>query len=175
MCKPLMSDMLSAFFRSVAEPGFFVGFGIVVFLFVHVFFAPVILLSMKKVCCKCNVELKPGMSYKWHPSYCKPCRQEYSRDYQSRRKDIQHEARKRSVAKNQEYVRSVKNQPCVDCGKNFHFAAMDFDHVRGKKLGCLSDLCYRVGLSRLKTEIRKCDLVCANCHRIRTYNRLLKH
>jgi len=56
----------------------------------------------------------------------------------------------------------------MDCGKRWHFCAMDFDHVRGKKLFEINDASCRA-LQKVKDEIAKCDVVCANCHRIRTY------
>lgn len=61
-----------------------------------------------------------------------------------------------------------KSVPCADCGENFHYCQMDFDHVRGEKLDCVSRLKSR---NTLLTEIEKCDVVCANCHRKRTQAR----
>ena len=59
---------------------------------------------------------------------------------------------------------------CVDCGYNTHPAALDFDHVRGTKKFCIG---HRVKCSRKKLlpEMAKCDIVCANCHRVRTEKR----
>ena len=62
---------------------------------------------------------------------------------------------------------------CMDCGYNEHPAALDFDHRPGEiKLFPIM----RDGTSRnwdlIKAEIAKCDVVCANCHRIRTAERL---
>jgi hypothetical protein len=48
---------------------------------------------------------------------------------------------------------------------------MEYDHVRGKKVDNISNLVGRVGWERLEKEIAKCDLVCANCHRERTFQR----
>lgn len=48
---------------------------------------------------------------------------------------------------------------------------MDFDHVRGLKEGEISQLVYTAGEERLRSELDKCDVVCANCHRIRTSTR----
>lgn len=73
-----------------------------------------------------------------------------------------------------ELVRRLKEQPCVDCGGLFHFAAMDFDHLdESTKIGSIASLARYSGWSyeRLLSEVAKCDLVCANCHRVRTYNR----
>ncbi|TSC76687.1 MAG: hypothetical protein G01um101429_1156 [Parcubacteria group bacterium Gr01-1014_29] len=65
-----------------------------------------------------------------------------------------------------------KDVPCADCGKKYHWYVMDFDHVRGKKFFPLSQS--SVGgrsIETIKREIAKCDIVCTNCHRMRTYNR----
>lgn len=64
----------------------------------------------------------------------------------------------------------LKDAPCTDCGTVLRPEAMDFDHVRGEKLGNVSDL---VGSTTeaLLAEVAKCELVCANCHRSRTEDR----
>ena len=64
----------------------------------------------------------------------------------------------------------AKGGPCKDCGGVFHHSAMDFDHVRGKKSFQVSDACAHT-IAALYEEIAKCDLVCSNCHRVRTYTR----
>lgn len=70
------------------------------------------------------------------------------------------------------YIHELKSRPCSDCGETFHHAAMDFDHCRGVKLHNIALLARRgVALSRLEAELDKCDLVCKNCHAIRTWKR----
>lgn len=64
-----------------------------------------------------------------------------------------------------EQINALKNRPCIDCGLKYPPECMDFDHVRGKKLFTIGE---RRRQSGLLAEIAKCDLVCANCHRIRT-------
>ena len=54
---------------------------------------------------------------------------------------------------------------CVDCGYIGPPETFDFDHVRGTKIGSVSIL---LRGNRGIEESEKCDLVCANCHRIRT-------
>jgi hypothetical protein len=49
---------------------------------------------------------------------------------------------------------------------------MDFDHVRGEKLNNVSDM-VRGPTEALLSEIAKCELVCAVCHRNRTTDRRL--
>lgn len=51
---------------------------------------------------------------------------------------------------------------------------MDFDHVRGRKKFDLARCRqYNMPFSAMKREVEKCEVVCANCHRIRTYNRIV--
>lgn len=57
---------------------------------------------------------------------------------------------------------------CVDCGYRGHPAALDFDHVRGVKAREVS-LCGSIKAAML--EAAKCDIRCANCHRIKTFER----
>ena len=62
-----------------------------------------------------------------------------------------------------------RDKPCHDCGGVFHPAAMQWDHREGtKKLGDVSNLIARASRARVEAEMRKCDLVCANCHALRT-------
>lgn len=74
------------------------------------------------------------------------------------------------------YIQKVKQEsPCADCGENYPYWMMDFDHVRGEKLFNVSVYQrYTDSLDVVKQEIDKCDLVCANCHRNRTHFRLIK-
>tara|TARA_Y100001951_G_scaffold103700_1_gene113150 strand:+ start:1362 stop:1664 length:303 start_codon:yes stop_codon:yes gene_type:complete len=71
-----------------------------------------------------------------------------------------------------ETIEEAKNVPCADCRGTFHIAAMQFDHVRGeKKFNIGGATANSPSISTLKEEIAKCDVVCANCHSVRTYDR----
>lgn len=63
----------------------------------------------------------------------------------------------------------LKNRPCTDCSGWFHPCQMDWDHVRGKKLGSVSSFRSSRARKKLVEEMAKCELVCANCHRLRTF------
>lgn len=73
----------------------------------------------------------------------------------------------------QKFLNEQKMKPCIDCGFTPRVPdQMDFDHVRGEKHEALSRMAARgCGIERIKSEIEKCELVCANCHRLRTYER----
>jgi hypothetical protein len=63
---------------------------------------------------------------------------------------------------------------CIDCGINNHII-LDFDHLRDKKYNISRMVHDGFSWKAIEKEIKKCQIVCANCHRIRTYNRLTQH
>lgn len=58
---------------------------------------------------------------------------------------------------------------CADCGYDANGVALDFDHLSGKKF-TISQAMDR-GWKKLFAEIMKCEVRCANCHRIKTEER----
>jgi hypothetical protein len=51
--------------------------------------------------------------------------------------------------------------------------AMEWDHLPGTvKLGEISSVVTKWSTKLIFEELAKCELVCANCHAIRTYRRL---
>ena len=66
----------------------------------------------------------------------------------------------------------LKSHPCTDCGLKYHPCVMDFDHMpEFEKTYSVSDMSYK-SLDSVRKEIEKCELVCSNCHRMRTNNRM---
>lgn len=65
----------------------------------------------------------------------------------------------------------AKNVPCMDCGKIYPEYVMDFDHRENKKFE-LATVNFRfMKVQTVIDEISKCDIVCSNCHRERTFKR----
>ena len=66
-----------------------------------------------------------------------------------------------------------EENPCHDCGIYYDAVCIDFDHVPGeKKLMNLSQFNQgSYSFDKVVEEIQKCDIVCSNCHRLRTKNR----
>ena len=61
---------------------------------------------------------------------------------------------------------------CIDCGYNLHPHALDFDHVFDTKEFDISPAVNNLtSWKRIRKEIRKCEVRCANCHRIKTFER----
>ncbi|CDX26726.1 Uncharacterized 19.2 kDa protein in cobO 3'region (modular protein) [Mesorhizobium plurifarium] len=81
---------------------------------------------------------------------------------------------KRRLAKHRYIVDQLKTGPCMDCGSTYPVCVMDFDHRPGVKKGAsISQMVgnWKISEAVLRAELAKCDLVCANCHRIRTHSR----
>ena len=67
-------------------------------------------------------------------------------------------------------VNRIRQLPCMDCGRTYPICVMEFDHRPGRrKLGLVSQMVGRVSIAKLLEEIAKCDMVCSNCHRDRTF------
>ena len=69
-----------------------------------------------------------------------------------------------------EYIREAKNVPCTDCKLSYPYYVMDFDHLQDKVF-TISKLASWKSLELVKTEIAKCEVVCSNCHRVRSFRR----
>ena len=64
----------------------------------------------------------------------------------------------------------LRGQACADCGET-DVLALEFDHI-GTKSGNVSDLVRNGSWVTILSEIGKCEIRCANCHRRRTRARL---
>lgn len=71
-------------------------------------------------------------------------------------------------------IDAAKTQPCMDCGQSFPPSVMEFDHVRGQKVSDVTKM-VKAPIAKMYAEIAKCELVCANCHRLRTLARRLRN
>ena len=110
-------------------------------------------------CIKCGVHRPLDMFYKGKKNRpCAPC----ARERMNAR-----------VAEKTAYIQRIKlERGCADCGLKIpHPEVYDFDHRPGvHKVAKVAQM--RLGnMAALVAEIEKCDVVCANCHRIRTASR----
>lgn len=106
-------------------------------------------------------------------TWCKACRRAYDAAYSratlARRRA---RAREKRAAFLDWYLALKTGKPCADCGGAFHPAAMQWDHKPGvEKRANVGDLMRQAVKKHVLDEIAKCDLVCANCHAVRTFER----
>jgi hypothetical protein len=64
----------------------------------------------------------------------------------------------------------LSRHPCVDCGQK-NPIVLEFDHVvEDEHNRCVTSMA-QASVKRLLEEIAKCEVVCANCHTLRTAKR----
>jgi hypothetical protein len=108
----------------------------------------------------------PAHKRAWRVTY-RPQAAAQTRAWQAANRDKVLERRQRL----RDFVATAKDGLCMDCGVKYPPYVMDFDHVRGEKRADVSKLTRGYSVDSIAAEIAKCDLVCSNCHRIRTYKR----
>lgn len=124
-----------------------------------------------KYCTRC-LDQKPLESFqfikgRYYGSWCKQCILDHRKEPGV--KEHFREWRIQNVEKKKAVVRDLKKSPCLDCKNTFPPCAMEFDHVRGTKSYEVSTLMSgNFSMKKLLDEIAKCELVCSNCHAIRT-------
>ena len=79
---------------------------------------------------------------------------------------------KKIRARTYKFLRRVKKMVgCIKCGYNEHFAALHFDHIdpsqKSSKGSAIENMW---SIRRIKEELRKCQVLCANCHSIKSHN-----
>jgi len=86
------------------------------------------------------------------PEKIKASKEKYKKQYYQRKRWID---------------RIKTSKGCAHCGYSDNAVALDFDHIdpSTKEFLIPRFLC-RSNLKRLFKEIRKCQILCANCHRI---------
>jgi hypothetical protein len=130
---------------------------------------------VEKRCAKCG-ETKPAEAFhRWargdgRQPWCKACRRAYDSEHSARTLERRRELRANRKREFIVWYEALKEgQPCTDCGGRFPAAAMQWDHLPGtEKASDVANLVRRMCKRRVLEEIAKCELVCANCHAIRT-------
>lgn len=77
---------------------------------------------------------------------------------------------KNSLDRRGKWIDDLKDKPCIRCGKKYPPYVMDYHHRNPKeKSFSIGRFWRRKSKKLLLNEISKCDLLCANCHRIVEY------
>lgn len=116
---------------------------------------------------------RKGQGYQ---SQCRLCQRAWYKDYY----DTVPKERQRLLKKNNETRSEIRSKiqkikessPCTDCGNYFPYYVMDFDHQHSKKYS-IANMVSLGSWELIEKEMAKCELVCSNCHRIRTHSPLV--
>lgn len=134
---------------------------------------------MKK-CCYCK-EFFPFCDFNKNrgrkdglQSRCKPCDRKRANEYflKNRDKQIITTAKcklKRKIRNRNFILEYLKDKYCVDCGL-VDIRVLEFDHIepKNKKYEIANLVGDGYSLETIKFEIKKCNIRCSNCHKIRT-------
>jgi hypothetical protein len=108
-----------------------------------------------------------------HASMCRECwKIYYKSNYYQRGNERERLYKKNKEKREQirELIRTRKSVPCMDCNNQYPYYVMDFDHRDPKeKSFTIASMTNKSNVELVMKEIEKCDVVCANCHRIRTH------
>ena len=64
---------------------------------------------------------------------------------------------------------------CYDCKEKYPHYMLDFDHLpEYEKIDSPTQIFHKYSMARAMEEIEKCEVVCRNCHAIRTWTRYLE-
>ena len=130
-----------------------------------------------KTCSKCQVvKLITEFNFRnrlagIRHSYCRECGKKFTQSHYKRNKQLYLDRNARTYTKHRELVRQAKSRPCADCGIQYPYYVMDFDHRDGSSKEFALNSVTRMPKQAILREIAKCDVVCSNCHRERTQRR----
>lgn len=130
---------------------------------------------MKKICSKCNKILDiDNFNFKKNRAgktktqpYCKLCQKEYKANYYLKNKSkILEQANKRKKDfKNKFYNEILFKSKCGQCGETSP-ECLEFHHINPKKkIKSISLLLSNGCSSKIYEEIKKCKILCSNCHK----------
>lgn len=103
---------------------------------------------------------------------CRDCTRRQVQSHYSRNKDYyikkaQLRTRETKALHREKLLSYLSSHPCVDCGEA-DFICLEFDHVRGEKHFTVAEMIGDYAWEKIETEIAKCEVRCANCHRRKT-------
>lgn len=129
---------------------------------------------MKKRCGRCGRERLTKFFNRRRgdqlQSYCRDCHKAANQLHYLSNKQAHLEKAYQRRAQLRRLVNEAKAKPCADCGVSYPFYVMDFDRREGRDF-TISQAWRARAWDKVIAEIQKCDVVCANCHRERTYDR----
>lgn len=126
-----------------------------------------------RTCTSCSVEYE---DYGQRASICRPCKREYDRQYHKNRsqelKVRKVELQKIRRIENRQFIFNfLSSNPCEVCGESDPIV-LEFDHIDQSEKYKAVSVMVEHSLDRIKEEIAKCRVLCANCHRRHTASQL---
>jgi hypothetical protein len=137
-----------------------------------------------RACTKCG-ELKPLEAFppvrRGEPrlqSWCRDCFAEanasnYRRNHEREKARLLRQSAARRAENRRRAVDYLRLHPCVDCGET-DIQVLQFDHLADKRFDLGRMISGSWSWAAVEREIAKCEVRCANCHRLKTALRYLE-
>lgn len=122
-------------------------------------------------CKKVKSESEFALKKKKRHSWCKECFRSYAKEHYQKNKKYYIDKSRRAKLRKVEYIIQLRLKPCTDCRKTYPYYVMEFDHRNPEEKSANITSIINNSWKKIKEELVKCDVVCANCHRIRTHKR----
>lgn len=97
----------------------------------------------------------------------------YGKTHYERNKQAYIQKTKERQLRNLKFLNDLRKQSqCIDCGES-DYRVLDFDHLPEfkKEKNVYDGARHGWSIEKLQKEIAKCEVRCANCHRIKTWER----
>jgi hypothetical protein len=126
-------------------------------------------------CASCVLDKAAAEFYRY-PSgrldcYCRDCRRLMDRIREANQTPARAAKRRRAQNLSRQTAQRIKTSAaCLDCLEVHPYFVMDFDHIENKRLA-ISSMIGSYSHIAIIEEAAKCEAVCANCHRLRTFLR----
>jgi hypothetical protein len=139
-------------------------------------FGDIFIVMETKICNKCEVE-KPVEDFNWKKkdvkrrATCRVCTKLAGKKHYTENKDKYAENRERNRQELKEWFRDYKSKQSCKCGEN-RPPCLDFHHVDSstKELELSTAVHNGWSIDRVMSEIKKCVVVCKNCHAMIHHN-----
>ena len=128
------------------------------------------------ICIKCKIT-KPQEEFTGSQKWCKICRKEYDRAYYEKNKTKRINQNSNLRERNKDFIRSfLQHKCCVNCGIT-DIRVLDFAHIDSttKRFSITDAVRCSYSIETIRQEIKKCKVLCANCHRIETAEEFGSH
>jgi len=133
-----------------------------------------------KNCFNCN-QIKPFTEFNKNSSKkdglqarCRECQKSYFKQYYDQsntvKVTVKNRVKQRRLSNKKALMEHLSDKSCMDCSVD-NILVLEFDHLRDKRKSISALVHEGASWQTILDEIAKCDIVCANCHRIRTYER----
>jgi NAD-dependent SIR2 family protein deacetylase len=112
-------------------------------------------------CTDCKIDLNDKNAYwkgeteKRLGNRCKKCFNKYCAN--------------RWIKRKLEIIKERENK-CFDCGQTFHYSVYEFHHREPSNKEFSWQRAKKLTQEKMRKELEKCDMLCANCHRVRHWN-----